>query len=92
MQRCRRPLPCTDRAREDVLASLDGIGLQVLDRMLRLDEERRAEAGSDEEEEEMVRPRQRSLHPVECSSSPGGELHATTPPPLFPFSDTHPRR
>jgi hypothetical protein len=39
-------------AREDVLARLDVVGLQVLDRILRLDEERRAEGGSGDEEGE----------------------------------------
>jgi hypothetical protein len=65
-------------AREDALARLDAVALQVLDRMLRVDEERRSKAGSDDEEEEgksSAMP-----HPVASSSSPAGELHATTPP------------
>jgi hypothetical protein len=74
-------------AREDVLARLDITGLQVLDRMLRLDEERRTEASSGDEGEVVGRARRRSstrLHPVASSSSPGGELHATPPPPSSP--------
>ncbi|KAI0290354.1 hypothetical protein BC826DRAFT_1187348 [Russula brevipes] len=39
-------------AREDVLARLDVVGLQVLDRILRLDEERRVEGGSGDEHED----------------------------------------
>jgi len=39
-------------AQEDVITRLDAVGLQVLDRMLRQDEERRAEAGSGDEEGE----------------------------------------
>jgi len=37
---------------EDVITRLDAVGLQVLDRVLRQDEERRAEAGSGDEEGE----------------------------------------
>lgn len=70
--------------REDALARLDSVSLQVLDRMLRVDEERRAKAGSDDEEEE------RMLHPVASSSSPAGELHTTTPPPSPPLATTIP--
>ena len=73
--------------RKDALARLDGMGLQVLDRILRTDEEKRAEASSDDEGEVVERARQRSsarLHPVASSSSPGGDLHATPPPPSSP--------
>ena len=67
-------------AREDALTRLDAVALQVLDRMLRVDEETRAKAGSDEEEgKSPTMP-----HPVASSSSPAGELHATTPPPSSP--------
>jgi len=48
-------------AREDVFGRLDGIGLQVLDRMLRLDEERGVEAAEAADEE---------VHPAVSSSSP----------------------
>ena len=74
-------------AREDVLARLDSPELQVLDRMLRLDEERRVVASSGDEREVIVRARRKSsttLLPVASSSSPGGELHATPPPPSSP--------
>jgi hypothetical protein len=69
----------TEWARQDTLARLDADALQVLDRMLRVDEERRVKAGSDDEEEgkpSMV------PHPIaSSSSSPAAELHVTTPPP-----------
>jgi hypothetical protein len=70
-------------AREDALARLDPTGLQVFDRMLRMDEEKRFDAGSDDEGEAVGRPLRRSsrnLQPVASSSSPGGELQATPPP------------
>ena len=65
-------------AREDALARLDVVALQVLDRMLRVDEERRVKAGSDDEEEgkSSTMPQ-----PVASSSSPAGDVHVTTPPP-----------
>jgi hypothetical protein len=70
-------------AREDALARLDAGALQVLDRMLRADEERKVKAGSDDEEEEDKSSTM--SHPVaSSSSSPAGELHAATPPPNFP--------
>ena len=73
-------------AREDVLARLEIFELQVLDRMLRLDEESRVEASSGDEGEVVVRARRKSSTtlPVASSSSPGGELHATPPPPSSP--------
>ena len=73
--------------RKDTLARLDGMGLQVLDRMLRTDEEKRVEASSDDEGEVVKRVSRRSsarLNPVASSSSPGGDLHATPPPPSSP--------
>ena len=74
-------------AREDALARLDPTGLQVLNRMVRMDEEKRFDAGSDDEGEAVGRPLRRSsrnLRPVASSSSPGGELQATPPPPSSP--------
>ena len=74
-------------ARKDSLARLDGMALQVLDRMLRTDEERRVEASSDDGREVIDRSRRRTsarFHPVASSSSPGGDLHATPPPPSSP--------
>ena len=70
----------TEWAREDALARLDAVALQVLDRMLRVDEERRVKAGSDDKEEEEGKPSKRP-HLVASSSSPAGELHARKPPP-----------
>ena len=50
------------------------LGLQVLDRMLRLDEERRADADSDDKIEGLARQRSlTTLYPVESLSSPGRE-------------------
>jgi hypothetical protein len=57
-------------AREDALARLDAVALQVLDRMLRVDEERRVKDGSDDEEEEGKSSKM--PHPVASSSSPAG--------------------
>jgi hypothetical protein len=65
---------------------MDIIALQALDRVLRVDEERRVKAGSDEEEDEgksSTMP-----HPVPSPSSPAGELHSTTTPPFSPLA-TH---
>ena len=58
--------------REDALARLDTVALQVLDRMLRMDEERKVKASS-------TMP-----HPVASSSPPARKLYATTPPPSSP--------
>jgi hypothetical protein len=68
-------------AREDTLARLDVVALQVLDRMSRVDEERRVKAGSDDDEggKSSTMP-----HLVASSSSPAGELHPTIPPPPSP--------
>jgi len=79
-------------AREDVLGRLDRVGLQVLDRMLRLDEESRAEAADSGDEEGCARQKPSAdeaaitLRPAASSSSPvgGGARHATTPPPSSP--------
>ena len=76
-------------ARED---RLDGVGLQVLDRILRLDEESRAEAVGSGDEEGCARQRPSAdevaitLRPAASSSSPvgGGARHATTLPPSSP--------
>jgi len=57
-------------AREDVLGRLDVVGLQVLDRMLRLDEESRKEADSGDELEEENEPLITLRHPAASSSSP----------------------
>ena len=65
-------------AREDALARLDAGALQVLDRILRVDEERRTKAGSDDEDEEEGKS-SKMPYPV-GSSSLAGELHATAPP------------
>jgi hypothetical protein len=72
-------------AREDVLGRLDGVALQVLDRMLRLDEENKEEAddagsGDDVEEEANVVEGESSIkhHPAASSSS----RRVTTPRPL----------
>lgn len=70
--------------REDALARLDVVALQVLDRMLRVDEERRVKAGSDDEEEEEEGKSSTMPHPVASSSSPAGEILVTTPPPSSP--------
>ena len=75
--------------REDALARLDSVSLQVLDRMLRVDEERRAKAGSDDGEEE-ERMSSTMPHPVASSSSPAGQSHTTTPPPSPPLATTTP--
>jgi hypothetical protein len=73
-------------AREDALARLDIVGLQVLDRMLRADEERKVKTGSDVEDTTTT-----TLHPVASLSSPAGELHAITlprsSPPATPAHD-----
>ena len=66
-------------AREDALARLDIVGLQVLDRMLRADEEKKMKTGSGVEDTITT-----TLHPVASSSSPAGELHATTLPRSSP--------
>ena len=59
----------TKWAREDALVRLDVVALQVLDRLLRVDEERGVKAGSDDEEgKPSTMP-----HPV-----------AKTPPPVTP--------
>jgi hypothetical protein len=79
-------------AREDVLGHLDGVALQILDRMLRLDVETRAEAVDSGDEEGCARQRPSAdeaaitLRPAASSSSPvgGGARHATTPPPSSP--------
>jgi len=86
-------------AREDFVGRLDAIGLQVLDRVLRRDEERRAEAGSgngEGEGEDHVNERRGSsttLHPVATASSRTIETHATTPnpspPPVAPNPNDH---
>jgi hypothetical protein len=47
-------------AREDALARLDAVALQVLDRMLRVEEERRVKAGSDDDDDAPLFP---SCHP-----------------------------
>ena len=70
-------------AREDTLARLDVVGLQVLDRMLRVDEERKVKAGSDYDEEAEGHP-STVPHPIASSSSLVGELHATIPSPPSP--------
>ena len=58
-------------AREDVLGRLDVVGLQVLDRMLRLDEESRDEEGdSGDDLEEEGEPSMTPHHPAASSSSP----------------------
>jgi len=74
-----------------VLGRLDRIGLQVLDRMPRLDKESRAEAvgSGDEEGYACQRPSADeaviTLRPAASSSSPvGGAWHVTMPPPSFP--------
>jgi hypothetical protein len=79
-------------AREDVLRCLDRVGLQVLDRMLRLDEESRADAADSGDEEGCARQRPSAdeaaitLRPAASSSSPveGGASHVTTPLPSSP--------
>jgi hypothetical protein len=71
-------------AREDAFAGFDAVALQVLDRMLRADEERRVKAGSDDGEEEEGKSSTIPHHPVASSSRPAGELHTTTPPPSPP--------
>jgi len=58
-------------AREDVLGRLDAVGLQVLDRMLRLDEEEiREGADSGDDLEEENEPPMTLHHPAASSSSP----------------------
>ena len=74
-------------ARGDVLARLDVVALQVLDRMLRVDEERRVKAGSDAEEEGEGKS-STVPHPVASSSTPAGGLHPTTPSPSPPATPT----
>jgi hypothetical protein len=65
-------------ARKDVLGHLDGIVLQVLNRMLHLDEETRAEAAGSGDEEGYVRQRPSAdeavimFCPAVSSSSPIG--------------------
>jgi hypothetical protein len=79
-------------AREDVPGRLNRVGLQVLDRMLRLDEESRAEAADSGDEEGCARQRPSAdegaikLRPAASSSSPveGGASHVTTPLPSSP--------
>jgi hypothetical protein len=68
----------TEWARQDAIALLDAVALQVLSRMLRVDEERGVKAGSGDKEEGKS---SKMPHPVAFSSSPAGELHAGTPPP-----------
>jgi hypothetical protein len=74
-------------AREDVLARLDVVALQVLDRMLRVDEEKRVKDDSDDEEEDKEEKSSTMPHPIASSSSHAGESHATTLPPLSPPND-----
>ncbi len=65
-------------AREDVLGCLDRVGLQVLDQMLRLNEESGREAADSGDEEGCMRQRPSAdeatimLHPAVSSSSPVG--------------------
>jgi hypothetical protein len=68
-----------ERNREGQLAGKEEFEwLRVLDRILRVDEENRVKAGSDDEEE----GKSSSMpHHVASSSSPAGHLHATTLPP-----------
>lgn len=87
--------------REDVLARLDADSLQVLDRMLRLDEDRRTEEagsgveGEKEEGEGQDHARQRpattgpsrAFHPM-ASSSSFVEPRATSPTPSSPVLAT----
>jgi hypothetical protein len=60
--------------REDAFARLDAVALQVLDRILRVDEERRDKAGFDDQEEDKSST---TPHPVASSSS----LRPVTPTP-----------
>ena len=65
-------------AREDMLGTLDGVALQVLNQMLRLDEETRAGAADSGDEEGCVCQRPSAdkaaimFHPAASSSSPVG--------------------
>ncbi len=53
---------------------MDVAALQVLDRMLHADEERKAKTGSDDEEEEEEGKLSTMPHPISSSSSPAGEV------------------